>query len=230
AGHKVGLACRPKSEIAARAAAAGLTVHRLDFRGVYNPLSMMQARVLVRRVGYDVVDCHGLRDAVAFAAARSRCAVVRPQHVTGLVKAGFRHRLLWHSACDHVVATAARIRDELTSAGLTDASRISVIGEWAADTFFAIDDKPRHRADVRAEFGLKPDQPLIVNVGMLRHDKGQEYVIEAVARLAAQGSEAVLLLVGGSTAQAAHEAISHETRLRRRVDELGIGERIIFAG
>ena len=230
AGHKVGLACRPDSDIAARAAAGGFCVHPLVFRGVYNPLNMIQARTLVRRAGYALVDCHGLRDAVAFAAARDRCVVVRTQHVTGMVKGGFRHRLLWHSACDHVVATAARIGDELTAARLTDETRITVIGEWAAETFFLIDDKPRRRAEVRAEFGLRPDQPLIVNVGMLRHDKGQEFLIDAVARLSAGGFDAVLLLVGASTAQAAHETVSHETVLRRRVAERGLEGRVVFAG
>lgn len=229
-GHQVGLACRPDSEIAGRAAACGLTVHPLVFRGVYNPLSMLRARALVRRHGYGVVDCHGLRDAVAFAAARGVCALVRTQHVTGLVKGGWRHRLLWHGACDHVVATAARIKEELISAGLTEDARVSVIGEWAAEAFFRIDDRLRHRAEVRTEFGLRHDQPMIVNVGMLRHDKGQEFLIDAVARLRAAGSEVVLLLVGGSTAQAAHETLSHEMVLRRRVAELEIGDRVIFAG
>lgn len=230
AGHKVGLACRPDSEIAARATRRGLTVHPLVFRGVYNPLSMARARRLVRREGYQVADCHGLRDAVAFAAARGGCAVVRTQHVTGMVKGGWRHRMLWHGACDHVVATAGRIKEELVAEGLTDDARITVIGEWAADEFFRIDDKPRHRAEVRAEFGLRADRPMIVNVGMLRHDKGQEFLIEAGARLREAGSDAVIVLVGGSTAQAAHETVSHEMILRRRVAELALAERVIFAG
>lgn len=230
AGHKVALACRPNSEVVAWAARRGLPVHPLVFRGVYNPLSMMMARGLVRREGYQIVDCHGLRDAVAFAAARDRCAVVRTQHVTGMVKGGWRHRMLWHGACDHVVATAGRIKEELIAARLTGPDRIAVIGEWAADEFFRLDDKPRHRAEVRAEFGLSPQQPVVVNVGMLRHDKGQEFLIEAGARLRAAGSEAVVLLVGGSTAQAAHETVSHEMILRRRVAELGLADRVIFAG
>jgi glycosyltransferase involved in cell wall biosynthesis len=230
AGHKVGLACRPDSEIAAWARRRDLAVHPLVFRGVYNPLSMALARALVVREGYQVADCHGLRDAVAFAAARGACAVVRTQHVTGMVKGGWRHRLLWHKACDHVVATAARIKEELIAEGLTDDGRISVIGEWAADEFFRVEDKTRHRAEVRAEFGLRPDRPMIVNVGMLRHDKGQEFLIEAGARLREAGSDAIIMLVGGSTAQAAQEAVSHEMILRRRVAELGMAERVIFAG
>jgi glycosyltransferase involved in cell wall biosynthesis len=230
AGHQVGLACRPDSEIMAWAVDRELPVHPLVFRGVYNPLSMWMARALTLRNGFQIVDCHGLRDAVAFSAARHRCAVVRTQHVTGMVKGGWRHRMLWHGACDHVVATAGRIKDELTAARLTDGDRITVIGEWAADEFFRIDDKPRHRAEMRAEFGLSPGRPVIVNVGMLRHDKGQEYLIEAGARLRRAGSDAVILLVGGSTAQAARETVSHETILRRRVEQLGLADRVIFAG
>lgn len=230
AGHKVGLACRPNSEVAAWAMKRDLPVHPLVFRGVYNPLSMVRARSLIRREGYQVADCHGLRDAVAFAAARGLCAVVRTQHVTGMVKGGWRHRMLWHGACDHVIATAGRIKEELITAGLTGDPRITVVGEWAADDFFRLADKARHRAEVRAEFGLRPDQPIIVNVGMLRHDKGQEFLIEAGARLREAGPDAVIVLVGGSTAQAALETVSHEMILRRRVAELGLAERVIFAG
>jgi glycosyltransferase involved in cell wall biosynthesis len=230
AGYRTGLACRPDSEIAARAAADGLTVHPLVFRGVYNPLSMLRARALVRREGYQIVDCHGLRDTVAFGAARDLCPVVRTQHVTGMVKGGWRQRLLWHRACDHVIATAVRIKDELIDARLTDADRISVIGEWANEVFFRLENKACHRAEIRAEFALRADQPMIVNVGMLRHDKGQEFLIDAVACLRAAGCDVNLVLVGGSTAQAAHETVSHETVLRRRVVELGLGDRVIFAG
>jgi glycosyltransferase involved in cell wall biosynthesis len=138
--------------------------------------------------------------------------------------------MVWHRSCDHVVATAARIKDELVGAGLFDGERISVIGEWAPDEFFRIADKPRHRAEVRAEFGLRADQPIIVNVGMLRHDKGQEFLIEAGARLRERGSDAVILIVGRSVAQAAQEAQSHEMVLRRRVAELGLDDRVIFTG
>jgi glycosyltransferase involved in cell wall biosynthesis len=155
--------------------------------------------------------------------------VVRSQHVTGKVKAGLRHRLLWAHACDHVVATAARIKDELVGIGVAG-DHVSVIGEWAADEFFRLDDKPRHRGEVRAEFGFAPDQPLIVNVGMLRHDKGQEYVIDALALLRSQGSDAALVLVGSSTAQSAAEIDNHERLLRRRVAEHGLDGAVIFAG
>lgn len=229
AGHRVALACRPDSDIARRAMAAGHVCHPLVLRGVYNPLSLARARALAVGKGFDVVDCHGLREAVAFSAARSRSVVVRSQHVTGKVKAGLRHRLLWAHACDHVVATATRIKDELVGIGVAG-DHVSVIGEWAADEFFRLDDKPRHRGEVRAEFGIAPDQPLIVNVGMLRHDKGQEYVIDALALLRSQGSDAALVLVGSSTAQSAAEIDNHERLLRRRVAEHGLDGAVIFAG
>jgi glycosyltransferase involved in cell wall biosynthesis len=229
AGHRVALACRPRSDIARRAAAAGHVCHPLVLRGVYNPVSLARARALVVGEGFDVVDCHGLREAVAFAAARDRCALVRSQHVTGKTKAGLRHRLVWSHACDHVVATAARIKDELVAIGVAD-DHVSVIGEWAAAEFFRLDDKARHRVEVRAEFGLASGQPLIINVGMLRHDKGQDYVIDAVRLLRAQGSDAALILVGSSTAQSAAETDNHEKLLHRLVAEYGLDGAVIFTG
>jgi glycosyltransferase involved in cell wall biosynthesis len=229
AGHRVALACRAGSDMARRAAVAGHVCHQLVLRAVYNPVNLARAYALVVREGFDIVDCHGLREAIAFTAARGRSRLVRSQHVTGKIKAGLRHRLVWGAACDHVVATAAHIKDELLAIGIPD-RHVSVIGEWASEAFFQLDDKPRHRAEVRAEFGVAAEQALIVNVGMLRHDKGQEYVIDAVALLRERGLDVVLLVVGSSTAQAACEADCHEALLRRRAAAHGLDERVIFTG
>jgi glycosyltransferase involved in cell wall biosynthesis len=229
AGHRVALACRPDCGMARRAAAAGHVCHPLVLRGVYNPVSLVRAAALAAREGFDIVDCHGLRETIAFTAARRRCTLVRSQHVTGKIKPGPRHRLVWETACDHVVATAARIKDELSSIGVPD-HHVSVVGEWAADAFFRLDDKPRHRAEVRAEFGLPAEKPLIVNVGMLRHDKGQEHVIDAVALLRERGVDLVLLLVGGSTGQGPRRVDDHEALLRRRAAAHGLDARVIFTG
>ena len=230
AGHTAALACRPNSDVAARVADFGVVCHPLVLRGVYNPISMLRACALVRRERYELVDCHGLREAIAFAAARDRCVVVRSQHVTGMIKTGLRHRWVWSRACDHVIATAGRIKDELIAAGCAGDGHVSVVGEWAAADFFRLDDKPRHRGEVRAEFGLSPEQTVIVNVGMLRHDKGQEFVIDALARLREAGRDAALLLVGSSTAQATVEPDNYESLLRRRAAEHGLSDRVIFAG
>ena len=86
-----------------------------------------------------------------------------------------------------MIATASCIRDEVLSKGLAPASKISVVGEWAGDAFFDLSRKEDYQRDVRREFAVPADQPLVCAVGMLRGDKAQEFLIDAVAELKHRG-------------------------------------------
>jgi len=78
--------------------------------------------------------------------------------------------------------------------------------------------------DVRhyQEGQVRTEGPLrLVTVGALAPRKGQEYAIEAVARLIRSGFEATLELVGAGP---------DEVMLRTKASEAGLGDRVIFAG
>jgi glycosyltransferase involved in cell wall biosynthesis len=86
--------------------------------------------------------------------------------------------------------------------------------------------RPRgDRNEVRKEFGIRPGELLIGNVARLTPWKGQDLLLDAFARLGQQ-TRAWLLLVGAPL----FESASYENRLRTRAHELGISERVIFAG
>lgn len=80
--------------------------------------------------------------------------------------------------------------------------------------------RPRERAEVRAELGLGPE-PLLVCVGRFDREKGMHHAIDAVHRLREQAPDLRLVLVGDGP---------EDEALRAQAAELGLAERVSFAG
>jgi len=84
-------------------------------------------------------------------------------------------------------------------------------------------DRPADRRGVRNEFDLPSDTPLCVHVGRFLPQKNHLRLVSIFAQLLQERPHARLLLVGGAGDEL-------EQDVRRRVAELGIAERVIFAG
>lgn len=84
-------------------------------------------------------------------------------------------------------------------------------------------DAPCDRASVRQEVGAPVDCPLYIHVGRFDPPKNHARLIEIFAAIAERDHRAHLLLAGrgGNAIEAA---------VRRRVQELGLADRVIFAG
>jgi glycosyltransferase involved in cell wall biosynthesis len=80
------------------------------------------------------------------------------------------------------------------------------------------------RADpqrVRSEFGLAPEQPLVVSAGSLRAEKAYEVLIEAAAKLAEKIPEVTVLIAGDGP---------EREKLERAIAEFGVGDRVKLLG
>jgi glycosyltransferase involved in cell wall biosynthesis len=75
---------------------------------------------------------------------------------------------------------------------------------------------------LREELSIPADAPLVAEVGRLCDVKGQHELIAAVARLPG----ARVVLVGADLEQGG----AYERTLRDRADELGVADRVVFAG
>jgi UDP-glucose:(heptosyl)LPS alpha-1,3-glucosyltransferase len=73
------------------------------------------------------------------------------------------------------------------------------------------------RVEVRRSFGVSQDVPLVLFVGSQYRLKGLEFVIRAIAEMT---TKAILLVIGGDSA----------APFKRLADQLGVSERVIFAG
>ncbi|MFH1036327.1 MAG: glycosyltransferase [Pseudomonadota bacterium] len=80
---------------------------------------------------------------------------------------------------------------------------------------------PARLAALRQEFGIEPDDLVIINVARLSFEKNHALLLEAFGLLAPEMPTAKLLLVGDGQKRQA---------LQKQAADLGLSERIIFAG
>lgn len=86
---------------------------------------------------------------------------------------------------------------------------------------------------VRRELGIDPEAIVVAMVAQLTPWKGQDDAIRALAGLPASNREPILLLAGSAkfaAAGAQFDNLAFERRLHSLAFELGVGERVRFAG
>jgi len=225
-GHEPFLAARPGSDIAIRAREAGLTVFDVAYTGHYDPRAILAVRRLVKQHNIEIADCHGSRDVMTLAFARGLMPVVRTRHVSQSLKNKLHRRLQWRYGSDHVIATAECIQEEILGKGLAPAEKISVVGEWAGESFFDVSRKDEYRREVRREFDVPEGSPLVCVVGMLRGDKAQEVLIETIAELKKRDRDVVALIVGSVT----NSQDTYDQKLISLAKDLGVSDQVRFTG
>lgn len=210
-GHAVWLAAPEDGEPYGRAKALGLPVVPMNFDRPWRLSTVKALRAFVRDNKVDVIDAHVTRDAKAALACLDLCAVVRSRHVNQYLKPSFARRWQWRLS-DHVITVAECTRQDLVRDGIIDAKRSRSIGGWADERFFDLPDPVATRARLRAEIGIAPGATTVVCVGMLRPDKGQNFLLDALTLLKARGLELTLVLAGSATAESAE----YEAGLKRQ--------------
>lgn len=224
--HAVWLAAPADGEPFARAQKMGLPVIAFDFDRPWCLSTLSALRDIVKQHKIQVIDTHVTRDAKAAMGCLDLCAVVRSRHVNQPLKPSAIRRLQWRQGADHIITVAQCTRDHLIQIGLADPRRSTAIGGWADEKFFDLPDPVSTRAAVRAEWGVTADEYVIVCVGMIRPDKGQDHLIAALGLLKQQGLTPKLVIVGAATA----EAVAYELGLNHQARQLGIDGQIVFAG
>ncbi|MDO8607436.1 MAG: glycosyltransferase family 4 protein [Phaeospirillum sp.] len=225
-GHAVWLASPADGESFQRAERMGLPVIPFDFDRPWRPATVRDLRKLAIARGIEVIDTHVTRDAKAAAACLDLCAVVRSRHVNQPLKPTMIRRAQWRMGADHIITVAECTRRHLMEIGLADPKRSVSIGGWADERFFELPDPVATRTRLRAELSLPADGYVWVCVGMIRPDKGQDHLIEALALLAARGLTPHLVIVGSATAECA----DYEAGLHALVTARGLAGRVSFTG
>lgn len=117
---------------------------------------------------------------------------------------------------DHLIAVSHYVRARLLAHG-APAARVTVIPNGVAIDVFA----PASPLDARRQLGLPAEGFLALYTGHLIARKGVDVLLRAFAQALARQANARLALVGGGP---------EETALRRLAAELGIADRVHFAG
>jgi glycosyltransferase involved in cell wall biosynthesis len=221
-GHRVTLYAAPGSRIAAEALRFGVPVAVLPIARK-RPAGVRSLVAALRRHPVDVVNAHSSTDAwlAALACAwlartrRAAPVLVRTRHVSIPVPQDFATRWLYRTATARVVTTGAALRDQLIRDNGLDAARVDSVPTGIDTATFA----PLPRAAARRELGLPEQVPLAGIVATLRSWKGHRHLVDAMPRL--RRRDARLVIIGDGPQRAALEA---------QVGQLGLGERVLFAG
>lgn len=208
AGHRVWLACRPRSWLADQ----DLPTVPLPYRGEVDPFSYLSAIQKVLPLKADVIHCHAARDLALFGSLRRlfprRIRLIKSDH-SFLDSAGSAWLGWCYRACDAVVPVSHALQQQM-QAMLPFPLAYRVIPN-------AMDLPPL-------------DQPIpepmrsgrwIGYVGSLLPSKGVGHVLQAAAPLLSQHPDLRLLLAG--------EGPELEN-LRNQSAQLGIGERVWTPG
>lgn len=224
-GHTVWLASPADGESFHRAQAQGLPVVDFDFDRPWSLATIRAIRALVRALAPDVADTHVTRDAKALLACLDLCPLVRSRHVNQPLKPSWLRRRQWRLS-DWIITVAECTREHLIDRGLADPSRSVSVGGWADERFFDLPDPAATRSAIRTEAGIPMDAFVLLCVGMLRPDKGQNFLIDALDLLQRRGLAPTVLLAGEATAESA----VYEDELKRKIAAAGLNPRVIFLG
>ena len=220
-GHTAELVTADGSALGVRAGAAGIPVHSTS-RGYFRVAAAQKIRRLLRSGNFDLVHAN---EAHAVTAAwmglwqrrnASRVPFVISRRVgypigkSALAQARYR-------AAKRIVAISRWSAERVLRSGIS-ADKVTIVYEGVE---LPAPLSAQRRAEARSRFGVAQDEPLLGCVGALSPDKGQEWLIRALAELRKKFPSAKLLLAGTGPCR---------ERLQTLAREAGLGDAVLFAG
>jgi glycosyltransferase involved in cell wall biosynthesis len=117
--------------------------------------------------------------------------LIRSRQITNPIKKKFSYS----HCCTHVIAAAEVIKSILINVGVNQ-QKITVIGEGV--------DLQEFNPNVNSEylkkiFKIQDNDKVIINIGMIRADKGQKYFLDAAINILKSRSDVKFLLIGEAT-------------------------------
>ena len=191
AGHEMLVAAHPGGPLAGRLGERGLATTPLECRFGHDPRAGLALRAVAARFRADVVHHHTSR-ALSLAPYVSRDVVQVVTRRMDYAPRGAGPYVRWlYGRMDAVIAISRAAREALAARGI-DAARVAIVPSGVAvESFRDLD-----RTAARASFGLADDAPVIAIVASLHERKGHAVLLDALARLAADGVAPVCLAAG----------------------------------
>lgn len=217
-GHDVRIAVVAGSPIANAAERRQIPLYKVPI-GRRNPASLLALYRVLATFKPDVVVTHSSTDSwlvsLLCGFRRSAPGVVRTRHLGFQVAGGLLNRWLYGRAADYVVTTGEATRSMLIQTLHLNPQRVVSVPTGIDVTRY----RPGDRNAARSALGLEPGAFIIGIVATLRSGKGHRFLVSALAdpKLA----QAILIIVGDGP---------QERSLRKRVAELDLTKRVVFAG
>ena len=221
-GHQAWLVCNPGSQVHSRASELRTRLETMALRSRVDPVCSLRLWRFCRRNQIDLLKTYSSKDHwlclplyfCGIPLSRARC-------ITDPIGSQGRAFVFKHG-CSQIVADASVIKRHLVQEHGVDGAKIEVIGSAVDLEKFK---PPRDRMKFRREIGLDVDTPLIGNIGMIRPDKGQLVLVEAVPLVLEKRPDARFVIVGQGTGQ-----LKRGINVRNAIDRAGLADRIFMAG
>lgn len=212
-GHRQYLLAHPHGQLWARAQSLEISLVPMIARNDIAVRSAWSIRRLIHEENFDIVHLHTKRAhalAAWFSGRRRRAKFIVTRRMDYPEKRGARARWLYNRGADGVVAISQTIADLLHDAGVQQ-EKMRVI-------YSGIDAARFQQRAPRSELS----QPAVVGtVAVLEERKGLRYLLEAAARLQAQGLSVEYRIAGAGPLLA---------ELRQLAQQSGVGDRVRLVG
>lgn len=200
-GHEV-IALVPKQAPYLASLNPAATFIHFDPTGYYDIFSMMKARRLIKQYQIDMVISHNARAVSIMAAA----LIGSPIKHLGFSHS-YKHKRM-HKA-DHIVVLTEHMKQHFIHHGVPEA-KLSIF----ANVLMHL---PEYQPPITIN-----DNVRIGFVGRLDPEKGVDYLIDAFSLLVQENTYPVTLTIAGEGGES--------QRLREKVDQLGLSEKVVFSG
>lgn len=221
-GHCVLLACRDKSKIASEARRRKIEVIFVPFRNSLHIPSILKLFRIMRDFRPHLVICHSGHDSNIVGLTRLfiwriRFRIIRQK--TYLTRKTKSFSLNYF--CDEVIVPGTSMRKHLIQEGVR--TRITIVPPGFYFQKLREDSRVPLPLHVQTWLASGRDEPVIVQVGMLRPEKGHEFMLKLLSSLKQEGREFRWLIIGGGCPES-------EARLQSQVDNLGMHNNVLIAG
>lgn len=196
-GHNVLLCCRPGGELSFQARKAAIRVLEIDFRGDFDPLTILQLARHFRREQVDVILTNMDKELRLAGMAAKICgrkiAVIARRGIDYPLKNTLRYRFAYNVLADRIVANSiATKRALLKNAPWLDDARIEVIYNGIEpETFLNADGSA-----LRKKWGIRHDEIVLGFVGQLDARKGIGVLLSAFESIRLKVQNVRLVFVG----------------------------------
>ncbi|HAX5157420.1 TPA: glycosyltransferase family 4 protein [Escherichia coli] len=223
-GHTVMLACREHSRISAEAHRYGIPVVHIPFRNSLHPPSVLALRRLIVTFRPEMVVCHSGHDSNITGITRrilsgdsSRFVIIRQKtYMTQNMKMFSLNHM-----CDVVVVPSEKMRSRLIHEMCRQPVAVVPPGMDFTELRKLADEALPEHIDVWLK--KRTPAPVIVQVGMIRPEKGHDFMLEVLHRLKQQGMRFYWLIVGGGHRE-------EEARLKANINYLGMDDCVLMCG
>lgn len=223
-GHQVMLACREHSRISAEARRYGIPVVHIPFRNSLHLPSVLALRRLTGKFRPDIVVCHSGHDSNITGLVRASlpgragrfCIIRQKTYLTRKVRMFSLNHM-----CDVVVVPSGDVGSRLLSRRCL--RPVVVVPPGTDFSSLRRQSGEALPANIDAWLKCREPAPVIVQVAMIRPEKGHHFMLSVLHRLKQEGLRFYWLIVGSGNRE-------EEERLRAGIRQMGMEDCVLMCG